>query len=484
MRVMALSCLLLIVSHIVVAAEKPAIITGTVYQLNDGDSMLLTLYGYGISGNQDYEQVLFTTVYNHRFKFTAQLEHASYFRLAPKTLSPLGISRYLLESGDEIDVDFGDKDVVITRYFDRTGYDTRNRIPFQFLGKGAGKYAIIKTLNEWPDVYDPTMSDGQQFAAFRKRYDSVCLEKLRYLSGKRSLLSSEVYDMLEADLLSAIVRPYRITRENYKVIVDGISLYHDQGLVEMALLALSHNTMAPYCRQFGEAVINREKARCLCGAEPDSSLALKVSVQLADRYTGVQRDMLLSSLVFEYRNSGTTDLGPLVDNALKYVKIAAFTQFLEHIRSGRTKGSVAYPFALPDVSGRMRRLSEFRGKVVVLDFFYTGCGACRFLAPKLKAIEEDYEMKDVVFISVSIDRQKAQWIQSVNSKVYTSPDIINLYTDGQMEGHEMIRRYYVSGYPTLILVDKNGKICANPISPNEDGGTDLKRILDGALEIQ
>jgi hypothetical protein len=56
-----------------------------------------------------------------------------------------------------------------------------------------------------------------------------------------------------------------------------------------------------------------------------------------------------------------------------------------------------------------------------------------------------------------------------------------LRTAGQLANHPAIKNYYVTGYPTLILIDKQGRLGANPVMPLDDRGKDLARLIDQAL---
>ena len=76
-------------------------------------------------------------------------------------------------------------------------------------------------------------------------------------------------------------------------------------------------------------------------------------------------------------------------------------------------GEKASDFTYPDNKGKMVSLSDFRGKVVVVDVWATWCGPCRAEIPYLVKLEKEMEGKDVVFIGVSVDEQKdhKKWLE-------------------------------------------------------------------------
>ena len=70
------------------------------------------------------------------------------------------------------------------------------------------------------------------------------------------------------------------------------------------------------------------------------------------------------------------------------------------------KGAKAADFTYPDRNGKLVSLSDFKGKVVVVDVWATWCGPCRKEIPYLIKLEEEMRGKDVVFIGVSVDEKK------------------------------------------------------------------------------
>ncbi|MCK7559451.1 TlpA family protein disulfide reductase [Chitinophaga sedimenti] len=112
------------------------------------------------------------------------------------------------------------------------------------------------------------------------------------------------------------------------------------------------------------------------------------------------------------------------------------------------------------MDNRRVTLDGMKGKVVFVDFWFTGCGPCKMFYQKcLKLLEEKYKSrKDIVFVKISVDRSKENWLKSVESGEYTSLSSINLFTDGLGSSHDIIKFYKVRGYPWPVLIDKKGRI--------------------------
>jgi len=139
---------------------------------------------------------------------------------------------------------------------------------------------------------------------------------------------------------------------------------------------------------------------------------------------------------------------------------------------------------LLDTNRSIHHLSDYKGKVLVFDFWFTGCGNCRELAPKLKLVEEQFKKNDkVVFISISSDKDIKLWKNSITSGLYTtSSDEVNLYSGGKGIADPLFQKTNFQAAPTLRLVDKNGYWCDMPVDCRTDDGKDLIAKINQALK--
>lgn len=151
------------------------------------------------------------------------------------------------------------------------------------------------------------------------------------------------------------------------------------------------------------------------------------------------------------------------------------------IRSyGQTKS--AYDFKLKDSNGKTVKLSDFKGKVVVLDFWFTGCINCmNFYRSSLSNAERHYwHNSDVIFISVCIDKDKSTWLTSLKKGLYTSDASVNLYTGGLGDRHPVIKSYQITTYPQPIIINKTGGILSR--SDNLIKSDFLIKTINNALD--
>lgn len=179
-------------------------------------------------------------------------------------------------------------------------------------------------------------------------------------------------------------------------------------------------------------------------------------------YEGELRDKLLTIYLlrwYKYFNN----LQPELNDALRLVKTPYCLHQLEELNNALAWEKPAYNFTLPDIRGKRVSLNQFKGKVVFIDFWFTGCTSCLgYYQNAVSKVEKQFEdNSDVVFISISVDGSKRRWINSVYAGKITSPkapNVINLYAGGDPYNNDVIKHYKINGYPMPLLIDKDGKI--------------------------
>ncbi len=131
-------------------------------------------------------------------------------------------------------------------------------------------------------------------------------------------------------------------------------------------------------------------------------------------------------------------------------------------------GDEAKDFLLTDLNFNKVSLSTFKNKVIYLDFWATWCGPCIANRPYLDSMIHLFkDNKDVVFLSVSIDDQKDQWLTYLKKKITYKYEYIVDRND--------IQDYHIVSIPRMILIDKAFKIVnLNAPPPNAKG---LEKLL-------
>lgn len=172
--------------------------------------------------------------------------------------------------------------------------------------------------------------------------------------------------------------------------------------------------------------------------------------------TGVYRDQIITLYLLN-RYEFLSNAKELIDRALASVHNKPSKTILADIQF-TLSGKPSSDFGLQDTKKNTRYLSEFINKVVVLDFWFTGCSGCvDFYNKTLRPLEEVYnDTSKFVFISISLDKEYEIWNKSLQNNLYTGKGALNLYTNGKGSDDPIIAHYKITGCPTFVVIDKKG----------------------------
>src|SRR6187402_1354409 len=186
----------------------------------------------------------------------------------------------------------------------------------------------------------------------------------------------------------------------------------------------------------------------------NSSLALFI----LSTYQGMARDP-------NFRVNGFTDtevVALLTDVLNKFPERTDIAGIRNSVEASIPKtlwvGKTAPEISLPDTEGRTVKLSSFRGKYVLVDFWASWCGPCRRENPNVVQAFNQFKNKNFTILGVSLDRpgQKENWIKAIKEDNLTWTHISDL----KFWQSEVVPVYQLSGIPFNVLVDPDGKVVA------------------------
>ena len=146
----------------------------------------------------------------------------------------------------------------------------------------------------------------------------------------------------------------------------------------------------------------------------------------------------------------------------------------DKLKSVLLPGMEAPEISMKDTEGNIRRLSDLRGKVVMIDFWASWCGPCRRENPNVVKLYKKYHDKGFEIYSVSLDKEKSAWLKAIKDDGLVWPTHVSDLKGWTSSGG---KTYGIMSVPSTVLVDKDGKIIARNLR-----GPELERKLAEIFE--
>jgi thiol-disulfide isomerase/thioredoxin len=191
---------------------------------------------------------------------------------------------------------------------------------------------------------------------------------------------------------------------------------------------------------------------------------------------------LLYFQVFENTEKGTallkqikadypgTTVSQQVDRLLQSL---AEEQGAKKLQAGLVVGAIFPDFSEKDLSGQPLSVSQFKGKVVLLDFWATWCGPCRAELPNVIETYQKHHTHGFEIIGISLDSDRDQLAAFLKQQAgMTWPQ----YIDKEGEANKLATKYGVEAIPFTLLIGRDGKIIGKDLS-----GEALGKAVAGAL---
>lgn len=176
--------------------------------------------------------------------------------------------------------------------------------------------------------------------------------------------------------------------------------------------------------------------------------------------------------------TSSTERNELISNYSKFItdnrlKTNLLNQFKIFERLG--KGNEARTVQVKTLDGKSILLSDFKGKIMVIDVWATWCGPCKYESPFFEKLAIKYKKENIVFLGLSSDQNEEKWFIDAKNKSKTVTHLL-------LENSVLFSKdYNVKSIPRFILIDSEGKIYnANMPRPSQDS---FEMILRKALSL-
>lgn len=417
---------------------------------------------------------------NGRFQHNLLLDRPTrvVLKVNSKILFALPIYDILIEPGDSIHVHIAN--------FDKT-----NLLDVDFSGVGAEKLRFLQR------IWTPYMKSGSKKKPFHSTpFDEYIKDQLRYtrltdsaLFANKAMISDHIFKIVRAQTLNLIFDMTLDLIAN-KIGTDSIDNYYQDFLAQHSDLkkVLADSTVFWYLSYPHRTVRNlalsdyayRNKVDVKNVATHNLPLYYTIISEYYKKDIEVKNSLLAERIVAELRLNGNSAVtSEIMRKFLSECPYATLRNEVSIAYDNSKKADIGKPFynfELKNNEDKLVKLSDFRGKFVFIDFNFNGCGACAQLVPLLSRIEEKYKEKNVVFVSISIDKTIKEWKKGQG--IYSTPTSLQLYTNGMGSQHPLITEMAISAYPTLFLVGKDGKILSGKIGRSFDEiSTQLDKFL-------
>lgn len=359
----------------------------------------------------------------------------------------------------------------------------------KFTGRGAAKYNCIQALKL---VNDVSIRDSHLPTPERIRLaDSIIKVKEGILIGFKEDINPDVYQIIHADIIGSIkytvlliesdLSNERATNNNGRKALLKEFISEIPAIPEDLLAESVGYTSFLYLKEKQGPISEDNK-------KPQSLEALYLKIRTD--YSGKLREKLIAvCLLNDYDmstlvNDDSDAYTSCLSSAVALVKTGWLKAPLEKLLNTRGKGAQAFDFVLPaDSSSVMVRLSDLKGKVVLVDMWGFICTGCyRFAGAFHKKVYPIFkDNPDFKVVSIMLDQfagmeQYKQRLRGQNGPVYTFPDYTNLYAGkGETMGRAIEEHYNIRSFPFILLIDKHGRIYSSTVpfmdsadSPNVD----------------
>lgn len=173
----------------------------------------------------------------------------------------------------------------------------------------------------------------------------------------------------------------------------------------------------------------------------------------------------LSNTNWEKREKAVNDFSHEISKSFYLRQIKEDIEKFKKVAIGKQSPD----FTINDTLGNPVKLSSFRGKYVLLDFWASWCRYCRYETPNIKKAYSKYRDKGFEVIGISYDTKKDAWLKAIKE------DKASWIQVSALKGWKCntTRNYHIKGIPHCVLIDPNGKIVAKNLR-----GKDFENKLD------
>lgn len=338
-----------------------------------------------------------------------------------------------------------------------------------------------KLYQKWISIYDATFIEGQTYLDLYPKVDALVqgAEELKSeIKGVDNNFKTFFCQLMDYDISYGLFlfrySPNRINPKEEEVLPIYAQILKKEKLDNDFLLE------TPYGGEYVQLIAKEHSIKEMRRLKSEGITSIPM-LEIAMKYITSNKLKAIQFMGEIGRYRTYEDFIADYDKYGKYLwsenqkkKIEAFVGQKKRL----ARGEPAPNFTFPDVNGKMVSLSDFKGKVVLVDVWATWCGPCKEEIPHLIKLEKEMHGQEIVFIGVSVDTQekKQAWLDMIQEKGLKG---VQLFV-GAFNGSEICKDYEITSIPRFMVFDKDGKIYSmNAPRPSDN---ELKVILQNLLK--
>lgn len=352
---------------------------------------------------------------------------------------------------------------------------TTNNQEAEFAGKGAEannymKYRLFPKGGSYLEAGDNLRGD---FASTRLLIDSLAAVRQHTLDTLSHV--SDEFKRLETARIKADVANSYICYASYSGLFKGIKDSEQAAAKWTEFCQSISQPIQPLLKAIiDESLLDVAVVRDVISYHSDSTLKeawfkdLSIPERTAELYACAEE-------VDRLRNEVSPQAVSQAEAFVQTVKSEVFRNEVEgKIRqaSKLLPGKEAIDFAITNVKGEEKRLSDFRGKVIYIDLWATWCGPCIHESPYFEKLAKQYEGKEVVFLPISTDTTVKPWLKYLEAH---KKDLVQYHSNDEA----LVTDWAILYIPRFILIDKDFKI-VNAYAPRPSE-KEIVTLIDATL---
>lgn len=242
----------------------------------------------------------------------------------------------------------------------------------------------------------------------------------------------------------------RIWLENNEILFDASNSDFRNGIVTGSETQKLANQIDSLSYSMTDEQIDSLKLNFIKNHPKNTLSAFYLSKNIAENITEIRKQDVIKLYNSFSDSAKQSEYGQLI------------AQFIE-LNKNLKIGDNFVDFEMESPNSEKIKLSDFKGKVLLLDFWASWCGSCRKTHPDLVKVYNEYKDKGFEIISISLDNKKHNWTKAIEQ------DSLNWIHLNDLKGKHNFAKlaYGISAVPDNYLIDVNGKIISRNLNPKE-----------------